>query len=150
MKKLVSPQSNWKNSAIEFSLVLTKHFGSRKVGYENSATDKGQVIQLGLYRAIPLHNNSKRIIYVVTIDMVEQQYEQHNFKACVVVAHNNNQIQFVKWINHEQIPATCITASLLGEIGDLRQYVDRNNLLILPKHIVSVCLHHFDELWSHG
>lgn len=143
-------QATWVSNAVQFSHKVTKHFGPKKIGYQNSLTDLGYVEQLSLYEGILKHRHTERKIYVVVVEIVAQEYEQHKFKACVVVARKGKYIKYVRWTEYEQVPMACVNASIPGIQGELRQYIDSDQLLIDPKHLVSVCLHHFDEVWGRG
>lgn len=145
----VSPQfETWESNAVMYQQGTIRHFGQKKIGYWNSHTDLGYVIQLSSYTVEYKYRITNRKTMVIAIDIVEQQYPQEHFKACIVVAKTNNRIVYVKWVKYEDVPMACINASIPEEHGDLRQYIDADNLIVDPKHLVSVCLHQFDELWS--
>lgn len=141
------PQKDWTNSAVGFNLLRTVHF-HKKIGYENSSTDKGNLIQVSYYIVSPLHKETHRKVFVAVLDIVEQQYEQDIFPTCVVVSSILGTIAYLKRVHHHEIPATCIEACMSGYHGERTKFVDKDNHLILPKNIVSVALHHLDELWS--
>lgn len=147
-KPVLSQFETWKSNAVMYQQGSIRHFGLRKIGYWNSHTDLGYIVQLSSYSVEYKHRITNRKTMVIVVDMVEQQYIQEHFKACIVVAQTSNRITYVKWVKYEDVPMACINASMPGEYGDLRKYVDENNLLKDPKHIVSVCLHQFEELWS--
>jgi len=148
MAKQASFRSELKSKTVLFGIACTKHFGSRKIGYWNSHTDFGYVVQLSLYTVAYKHRVTNRKVFVIVMDMLQEQYDQEQSKYCIVVAKLRDKLQYIKQVKYEHVALACVNASVPEEQGDLEEYVDENNLLKDPRHIVSVCLHHFDELWS--
>lgn len=148
MKKKSLPfggRSNpWESNAVKFGQICTRHF-HKGIGYENSGTDRGYIHQLSLFSVNYTYKLTRRKTYVIIIEMVDQQYEQTKFPACIVVSKVDKTLHFVKRVHHESVPVEAINA--LSHGGDLHTFVDEDNLIKLPKHIVCVCLHQFDELW---
>jgi len=136
----------WKSDVVHFKQESIRHFSHSKVGYENNIEDQGIIHQLSIYATEFRNRKPLREIYVITIDLVVPQPKK-GFKSCIVVAISKRQPVFIKRVTYEDVPKACLHASLIGESGDLKQYVDGKTILN-AKEIVGVCLVQFDELWD--
>lgn len=112
----------------------------------NSATNHGKLCQVSLFYIDQLETATSRKIYIITLDILEEYSEKPlEPKEIIIIGVKNKKIEYLRWCGVRE-SKQFMDEALELETGDLQEYLDGNQRIKLPKHIVSQVLM---NVWSY-
>lgn len=156
LEKIVSSMAWWHSLNYGYNQLETKIY-KKGLKYYNSATDYGIVKSFIIFEAH--HKSLKRPdvkVYIMTLLHVEERYEQEENRSCIIVAVRDNNISYVTFTEHRNVPNVLsriysplsINNTQGGYFFIMDEEVPNTFKKEYKDHIVAVVMHNTDIIWS--